>query len=78
MKSHLRARDIEQFQKQLRELPVFLPKYKGMKIHGLVAAVYLPKGMAERVAKAGLYLATGADENFQLQPPPKGFKPAIF
>ena len=78
MKSHLRDRDIEQFQKQLLELTDYLPKYRGMKIHGLLAAVYLPKGMAERVAEAGLYLATGSDENFSLVPPPLGFQPVTF
>lgn len=78
MKSHLRDRDIEQFQRQLGEFTDYLPKYKGMKVHGLLAAVYLPKGIQEQVAEAGLYMATGADENFTLVIPAAGFQPATF
>lgn len=78
IKSHLRDRDLEQTIRKLQRLPEFLPRYQGMKIHGLIAAVYLPKGMEEKVAKAGLYLATGADENFELLPLPPGFRPRDF
>jgi hypothetical protein len=78
IKSQLRERDLEQTLEKLRRVPEFLPQYKGMKIHGLIAAVYLPKGMQEKVEAAGLYLATGADENFTLLPPSPGFQPAPF
>lgn len=78
IKSHLRDRDLEQTIRKLQRLPEFLPRYQGMRIHGLLAAVYLPKGMQEKVAKAGLYLAAGADENFELLPPPPGFRPRDF
>ena len=56
----------------------FLPQFKGMKIRGLVATVYLPKGMQEQVEAAGLYLATGADENFELVSPSHGFQAAAW
>jgi hypothetical protein len=78
IKSQLRERDLDQTLEKLRRVPEFLPQYKGMKIHGLIAAVYLPKGMQEKVEAAGLYLATGADENFTLLPPSPGFQPAPF
>ncbi|MCW5557217.1 MAG: DUF3782 domain-containing protein [Verrucomicrobiae bacterium] len=78
IKSHLRDRDLQQTLVKLQRLPEFLPHYKGMRIHGLIAAVYLPKGMEAKVAEAGLYLATGADENFELMPPPPGFRPRDF
>jgi len=78
IKSPLRERDLEQTILKLQRLPEFLPHYKGAKIQGLIAAVYLPKGMEAKVAEAGLYLATGADENFELMPPPPGFRPRDF
>lgn len=78
IKSHLRERDLEQVIEKLRRLPEFLPQYLGMRIHGLIAAVYLPKDMEARVAQAGLYLAAGADENFSLVPPPPGFRARDF
>jgi hypothetical protein len=78
IKSQLRERDLEQTLEKLRRVPEFLPQYKGMKIHGLIAAVHLPKGMQEKVEAAGLYLATGADENFTLLPPSPGFQPVPF
>jgi len=78
IKSHLREWDLEQTLEKLRRVPEFLPQYRGMKIRGLIAAVYLPKGMQEKIEAAGLYLATGADENFTLVPPPPGFQPATF
>ncbi|MCW5558907.1 MAG: hypothetical protein KIT22_13895 [Verrucomicrobiae bacterium] len=52
-----------------------LPAAPWSKIHGLVAVVYLSKGMQEWIVAAGLYLATGAGENFTLVSPP-GFQPA--
>ena len=76
IKSHLRERDIEQMLEKLRRLPEILPRYRGMRIRGLMAAVYLPKGIQEKVAASGLYLATGADENFIFMEPPAGFSPA--
>jgi len=78
IKSQLRERDLEQTLDKLRRVPEFMPQYKNMKIHGMIAAVYLPKGMQEKVEAAGLYLATGADENFTLLPPSPGFQPKPF
>ena len=78
IKSQLRERDLEQTLDKLRRVPEFMPQYKHMKIHGMIAAVYLPKGMQEKVEAAGLYLATGADENFTLLPPSSGFQPKPF
>lgn len=44
----------------------------------MIAAVDVPDALAEKVAEAGLYLATGADDNFELVPPPPSFQPAEF
>lgn len=78
IKSPLRERDLEKFQQKLRELPEFLPEFRGKTIRGLIAAVQVPQNLAGKVAAAGLYLATGADDNFELVPPPPGFQPAEF
>lgn len=78
IKSHLRERDLEQVLKKLRRVTEFLPQFKGMKIRGLIATVYVRKGMQEKVEAAGLYLATGADENFELVSPSPGFQAAAW
>lgn len=76
--SHLDRRKLEKVKAKLHNFLKFMPAYSGAKIRGLIAAVYLPRDMQERVHKEGLYLATGADENFSLIHLPTGFKPADF
>lgn len=78
IKSHLTPECLEQLRRKCCDLPKYLPEYQGRKIHGLFAAVHVPRRLDEAVARAGFYLATGADENFHLRPPPKGFRPATF
>lgn len=78
IKSHLGERELQQTLKKLKQFFTFFPEHKGKRLRGLIAAVHLPKGMAERVLQAGLYLASGADDNFKLLKPPRGFKPAAF
>lgn len=55
-----------------------LPQFKGRKIRGLMATMYLPKGMQEQVEAAGCYLATDADGNFELVSPSPGFQAAAW
>ena len=38
---------------------------KGMKIYGIISGVDVRGALAERVLRAGLYLATAGDENFK-------------
>ena len=78
IRSRVRERDLGKLLEKLRRVPQFLPQYRGMTVRGLLAAVYLPKGMRERIEAAGLFLATGADENFTMVPPSPGFRPASF
>lgn len=78
MKSHLSLRDIEQLQRKCRDLSHYLPAYRGWKVRGLFAAVQVPRKLDREVARAGFYLATGADENFRLLSPPEGFHAATF
>lgn len=78
MKSHLSLRDIEQLQRKCRDLSHYLPAYRGWKVRGLFAAVHVPRRLDQEVPRAGFYLATGADENFHLLPPPEGFCAATF
>jgi hypothetical protein len=76
IKSHVRERDLGKLLEKRRRVPQFLPQHRDMTVRGKLAAVYHPKGMSERIEAAGLFLATGADENFTMVPPSPGFRPA--
>ena len=77
IKSHLTETELKKFEKKLREFFDFFPEQRGKTLYGLIAAVDLARGLAERVARRGLYLAVAHDGNFTLTSPAR-FKPKRF
>ncbi|MCU0425301.1 MAG: DUF3782 domain-containing protein [Candidatus Kapabacteria bacterium] len=76
VKSHLDNRSIEQTLKQLRDFGRFHPHFKGMKLHGIIAAVdTVSESQRKAVFNAGLYLVTVNDDVASMPTPPKGFMP---
>ena len=74
IKSHLTEAELKKFEKKLQEFFVYFPEQRGKALYGLIAAVDVARGLAERVARRGLYLALAHDGTFSLASPSQ-FKP---
>lgn len=68
--------DLDRINKILCELRDFFPGYEGKKLYGILAAVYAPEEVREKVQE-GIYLARVHDGHFELQVP-EGFLPKAF
>ena len=55
VKSNLSRRDLDQTVASLNEFTEFNPEYRGWTIRGLLAVVYLPKGMEQQVWVPGSF-----------------------
>lgn len=77
VKSHLRQEGIDQILHKLRRFPDFFPRLRGRKLHGILAAVDVPKELEEKALAEGLYVARIQDDLFELQVP-ESFKPRAF
>ncbi len=69
VKSRFREEHLAAMKKKLASFPKFFPEHKDKELRGLVAAVDLPEHLAERVLRAGLYLARIRDDTFVLDLP---------
>jgi len=78
IKSELNLKELEKSVKKFRQFFDLFPKYRDMKLYGIISAVDVRGAMAERVLHEGLYLATASDNNFKLVKPPRDFKPRAF
>lgn len=76
VKSHLDNRSIEQTLSQLQRFGRFHPHFKGMKLHGIIAAVdTVSESQRKAVYNAGLYLVTVKNDVASMPKPPKDFTP---
>ena len=69
IKSHLTETELKKFEKKLREFFDFFPEQRGKTLYGLIAAVDVALGLAERAARRGLHLAVAHDGTFTLTAP---------
>ncbi len=69
VKSRFREEHLAAMKKKLASFPKFFPEHKNKELRGLVAAVDLPEHLAERVLRAGLYLARIRNDTFVLDLP---------
>jgi hypothetical protein len=78
IKSELNAEELDKSLKKFADFFNWFPRYRGMKLYGIISAVDVRGALANRVWHAGLYLATASDNNFKLAKPPRDFKPKVF
>jgi hypothetical protein len=78
IKSELNADELQKSVKKFGEFFNLLPRYRGMKLYGIICAVDVRGALADLVMREGLYLATAGDENFKLVKPSPGFQPRVF
>jgi hypothetical protein len=69
VKSHLREDGLKQMLRILRDFRTFFPEHHAKKVFGILAAVDVPDTVAEKVLRAGIYLAKIHDEEFELRVP---------
>ena len=77
VKSHLRPESIEQIKATLRQFREFFPEHADKKVYGILAVVYIPEGLREKVLQEGIYLARIHDGQFELEVP-RNFEPRAF
>lgn len=77
IKTHLRRRDLDQFDHMLRRFAEFFPEHKGKTAVGIIAAIGIRQPIASEVNRRGFHLARASDENFELADSP-GFRPVHF
>jgi hypothetical protein len=77
IKSHLTEAELRKFERKLGEFFTFFPEHRGKALYGLIAAVDVARGLTERAAQRGIYLALAHDGTFALASPAH-FKPRSF
>ena len=78
IKSELNEQELRRSLKKFLAFLDWLPRYRGMKLYGIISAVDVRGALADQMLHEGLYLATASDENFKLVKPTRGFKPKVF
>lgn len=77
VKSHLRPESIEQIKGTLHQFREFFPEHADKKVYGILAVVYIPENLREKVLSEGIYLARIHDGQFELEVP-RNFEPRAF
>lgn len=73
-KSTLESSDVREFIKEIEELRDFFPEYKGKKIIGIMASLFLDEGVLRYIERSG-FLALAIGDNLMEIKNSKGFKP---
>lgn len=71
VKTELREENIRELLVKLRSVRTAMPEHAGKKLYGVIAAAILPENLRRRALKAGLFVASIADDTFRLtnEPP---------